>query len=377
MINRIAAFSGRPGRRAAHLRADFIRPLPAWFFQFFLLCISGALCATCAAGQDETPGQSPKPIATVAGQPVFEDQLPAPARQQLQKIHQQEYELTVQGLNAVIEQKLLEAEAKKKGVTIQQFVAAEVDAKVADPSPEELNAYYLARKDELNQPLDEVREQLQQALKSLKVQQARQTYARSLLEQAEGSGEVIVLLRPERIEVSFDPARLKGSPDAPVRIVEFSDYSCPYCRRAEATLSELRAKYQGKVSQAYRDYPLREIHPHAQMAAEASRCAAEQGKFWEYHDLLFANSEKQTPDDLRAYARVLQLDGNRFDSCLSSGRYKPQIDQDVQDGTRTGIVGTPGFFINGIYLDGAQPAAVFERIIDEELSAADKKHGEK
>ena len=211
----------------------------------------------------------------------------------------------------------------------------------------------------------------------MKIQQARQDYVKSLLEQAEAGGEVAVFLRPTRIEVSFDPARLRGSPDAPVRIVEFSDYTCPYCRRAESILSELRAKYQGKVSQAYRDYPLREIHPHAQMAAEASRCAAEQGKFWGYHDLLFANSEKQTPDDLRIYAHALQLDDKRFDSCLSSGQYKPQIEQDVQDGARAGIVGTPAFFINGIYLDGAQPAAVFERIIDEELSAADKKHAGK
>jgi protein-disulfide isomerase len=272
----------------------------------------------------------------------------------------------------LLEEKLLEAEAKKNGVSITQLVATEVDSKVADPTADELNAYYLARQDQLNQRLDELREQLQQALKGLKVQQARQTYAKSLLEKAKASGEVVVLLHPTRIEVGFDAARLKGSPNAPVMIVEFSDFSCPYCRQAEATLREIVSKYQGKVSQAYRDYPVREAHPHAQMAAEASRCAAEQGRFWEYHDLLFATPEKQDRDNLLFDARVLQLDEKRFDSCLSSGQYKPQIDQDLQDGARAGIVGTPGFFVNGILVDGAQPAAVFEQIIDQELSKKQK-----
>jgi len=311
-------------------------------------------------------------VATIGGQPVFEDQLPGAVRSQLQKIHQQEDLLKSRGLDALLEEKLLEAEAKKKGVSITQLVATEVDSKVADPTADELNAYYLARQDQLNQRLDELREQLQQALKGLKVQQARQTYAKSLLEKAKASGEVVVLLHPTRIEVGFDAARLKGSPNAPVMIVEFSDFSCPYCRQAEATLREIVSKYQGKVSQAYRDYPVREAHPHAQMAAEASRCAAEQGRFWEYHDLLFATPEKQDRDNLLFDARVLQLDEKRFDSCLSSGQYKPQIDQDLQDGARAGIVGTPGFFVNGILVDGAQPAAVFEQIIDQELSKKQK-----
>jgi protein-disulfide isomerase len=331
----------------------------------------GVLCSS-AAGQDSGSGQTPKPVATIGGQPVFEDQLPGAVRSQLQKIHQQEDLLKSRGLDALLEEKLLEAEAKKKGVSITQLVATEVDSKVADPTADELNAYYLARQDQLNQRLDELREQLQQALKGLKVQQARQTYAKSLLEKAKASGEVVVLLHPTRIEVGFDAARLKGSPNAPVMIVEFSDFSCPYCRQAEATLREIVSKYQGKVSQAYRDYPVREAHPHAQMAAEASRCAAEQGRFWEYHDLLFATPEKQDRDNLLFDARVLQLDEKRFDSCLSSGQYKPQIDQDLQDGARAGIVGTPGFFVNGILVDGAQPAAVFEQIIDQELSKKQK-----
>jgi protein-disulfide isomerase len=368
MTNHLAGSGSRAavGPAASRHCVAFQRS-PAWLFRFFLLCVAGVLCSS-AAGQDSSSRQTPKAIATIDGESIFEDQLPGPVRTQLQKIHQQEDSLKSRGLDALLEQKLIEAEAKKSGVTVTQLIAAQVDAKVADPTADELNVYYLARRDQLNEPLDEVREQLLKALKASRAPQARQNYVKGLLERAKASGEVVVLLRPTRIEVNFDAARLKGSPHAPVMIVEFSDFSCPYCRQAEGTLQEIVSKYQGKVSQAYRDYPMREAHPHAEMAAEASRCAAEQGRFWEYHDLLFANPEKQDRDDLLPDARVLELDEKRFDSCLSSGRYKPQIDQDLKDGIRTGVVGTPGFFVNGIFVGGAQPAAVFEQIIDEELS---------
>ena len=106
------------------------------------------------------------------------------------------------------------------------------------------------------------------------------------------------------------------------------------------------------------------------MAAEASRCAGEQGKYWEYHDLLFASPEgKQGRDDLIDYAGTLKLDGRQFEACLNSGRSKPQIEQDIQLGTLGGVVATPGFFINGTFVNGAQPAAAFEKIIEEKLAA--------
>lgn len=368
MTNHLAGSGSRAAEGpAASRRCVAFQRSPAWLFRFFFLCIAGVLCSN-AGGQDSSSGTAPKPIATLDGQPVFEDQLPAAVRAQLQKIHQQEDVLKARGLDALLEQKLVEAEAKKKGVTITQLVATEVDSKVADPTADELNAYYLARQDQIKQPFDEVRDKLQQALKSMKVQQARQSYAKDLLARAEESGDVVVLLRPTRTKVGFDAARLKGSSSAPVMIVEFSDFSCPFCRKAESILSQVLAKYPGKVSLAYRDYPLQEVHPHAELAAEASRCAGEQGMYWEYHDLLFANPEKQDHDNLLLDARVLELDEKRFDSCLGSGRYKAQIDQDLQDGMRAGIIGTPGFFVNGIFVDGAQPAAVFEQIIDQELS---------
>ena len=115
--------------------------------------------------------------------------------------------------------------------------------------------------------------------------------------------------------------------------------------------------------------PLSQIHPFAYGAAEASRCAGEQGKFWEYHDLLFGDQAGLDRNGLIAKAAKLQLDAKQFDTCISSEKYKAQIQQDNQEGTRVGVNGTPGFFINGVFLNGAQPEFAFEKMIEEQLSA--------
>ena len=184
-----------------------------------------------------------------------------------------------------------------------------------------------------------------------------------------------ILLQPAKVQVAYDIARLRGSPEAPVMIVEFSDFQCPFCRKVQSTLKNLLEKYQGQVSLAYRDFPLRGRHSQAELAAEASRCAAEQGKFWEYHDLLFANGDKLSRAGAAEMAQSLNLDEKQFDACLASDKYTKQIEQDLQDGIRAGVEGTPGIFINGILLSGAQPEAAFEKIIRAQLEAPREKRG--
>jgi protein-disulfide isomerase len=129
------------------------------------------------------------------------------------------------------------------------------------------------------------------------------------------------------------------------------------------------AKHENQVALAFRDFPLTQIHSNAEGAAEAARCAGEQGKFWEYHDLLFGDQNKLDRNGLLEQARTLKLDEKQFDSCITSRKYKAQIEQDEQDGRRAGLNGTPGFFINGVFLNGAQPEAAFESIIQDSLSA--------
>jgi protein-disulfide isomerase len=305
----------------------------------------------------------------VSGQAIHEQDLQPRMQTQLRQLRNQEYEVKRRALEELVNEKLLEAEAKKRGLTAEQLVAEEVDSRLPTPSDAELEAFYLGQRDRLNRPFAEVKGQLQQGLQQARLQQARQDYVRRLRERA----DVVILLRPPKVEISHDPARLRGRPDAPITIVEFSDFQCPFCQRAQPALKDVLAKYGERVKLAYRDFPLQQIHPRAQAAAEASRCAADQGKFWEYHDLLFTNFGKLDQAALLGHARTLQLDEGRFESCLSGGKHQAAVEKDAQEGAAAGVNGTPAFFVNGIFLSGAQPASAFEKIIDEELAALERK----
>lgn len=331
-------------------------------FVFFFLGSAGSVAQAPAQAKQKDP------LAIVGGQPITEDDLLPYVQSQLRPLREQEYQIKSKALDNLVNQKLLEAEAKKKGVTTEKLLEQEVDAKVAEPTDAEVNAVYLVQKAQLNRPFPEVKPQLTQALKQAKIQQARQDYSARLREQA----KVSILLGPPRTEVGFDPARVRGNPKAKVMIVEFSDFQCPYCREVQSTLKNVLTKHQDAVALAFRDLPVTQIHPQALMAAEAARCAGEQGKFWEYHDLLFADQAGLDRNGLLTKAIKLSLDAKQFEACLTAEKYKAQVQQDSQEGMRAGVSGTPGFFINGIFLSGAQPEAAFEKTIQEQLSTSPK-----
>jgi len=305
------------------------------------------------------------PLATVDGQPITEADLEPLIEGQLRSVREQEYQIKRKALENLISQRILEAEAKKKGLTTDKLLEQEVDAKIPQPTDVELRALYVVQKDQQGRTFEESRTLLESTLRSAKIQQARQEYSARLRDEA----KVAVLMDRPRVQVGFDATRVRGNPKAKVMIVEFSDFQCPYCRQVEATLKSVLAKHPD-AALAFRDYPLASIHPMAQGAAEASRCALEQGKFWEYHDMLFADQAGLEKAGLLASAKKLQLDEKQFETCLSSGKFKAQIEQDTQDGRRAGVTGTPGFFINGIFLSGAQQEGAFEAVIKDELAAA-------
>jgi protein-disulfide isomerase len=337
------------------------RPLMAlWLFIGGLFLVSSGL----ARGQEAAASR--EPLASVSGQPVYEKDLLPLIQGQLRQLQQQEYQVKRKALDELINQKLVEAEAKKKGIPAEKLLAQEVDAKVPEPTDGEVESYYLAQQPRLNQPLEDVEPRLRQQLKQAKVQLARQNYLAEVRKQA----GVVVHLAPVKVAVTADPSRLKGDANAPVTIVEFSDFQCPFCKQATPTLAEVLRKYEGKVRLSYRDFPLRQIHPQAQKAAEAARCAAEQGKFWEYHDLLFADQAKLDVQSLTEHARSLKLSGQPFEQCLASGRYTAAVGKDLEEGRQAGVSGTPAFFINGTVLSGALSLDSFTRVIDEELARA-------
>ena len=170
------------------------------------------------------------------------------------------------------------------------------------------------------------------------------------------------------VAIPVENAPVRGVGTARVTLVEFSDFQCPFCQKVDLTVKQLLRKYDGRVKVAYRDFPLLEIHPHAAMAAEASRCAGEQGKFWEYHDALFENQSKLDEGSLAERAVSLELNEKLFHDCLANRKFKDQVEADLQEGRKVGIAGTPSFFINGIFLNGSQALTEFEKIIDAQLA---------
>jgi protein-disulfide isomerase len=330
-------------------------------FSFVLLVCVSSLFAGVSRAESADAVKPKQPVASVDGQPISEEELASSVEGQLQPLRTQEYEIKRKALDSLIEQKMLEAAAKKKGLTTDKLLEQEVNSKVTEPTDAELEGYYVGL-GRVTLPFAEVKDKLRDGYKQAKVQRAREDYLKTL----RADSNVVVLLSAPRVEVAFDPARVRGNPKAPVMIVEFSDYQCPYCHSVEPTVKEVLAKYGDKVSFSYRDYPLTAIHSQAMIAAEASRCALEQGKFWEYHDQLFTTS-KLEKDDLIGYARNLKLDDEQFESCLTSEKYKADIEKDTQEGRKAGVNGTPGFFINGVEISGAKPQQEFTKVIDDEL----------
>jgi protein-disulfide isomerase len=169
------------------------------------------------------------------------------------------------------------------------------------------------------------------------------------------------------VDVAVGNAPVKGPKGAPVTIVIFSDFQCPFCSRVEPTLKELEQSYPGKVKFAWKNFPL-PFHDKAQLAAEAALAAGEQGKFWEYHDKLFANQQALDRPALEKYAEDLGLNMGKFKAALDSGKFKSQIDKDKEEGQKSGVSGTPAFFINGDRLVGAQPVDAFKKAVDGALA---------
>ncbi|MDD2807469.1 MAG: thioredoxin domain-containing protein [Patescibacteria group bacterium] len=157
---------------------------------------------------------------------------------------------------------------------------------------------------------------------------------------------------------------VRGDNNAAVTLIEYSDYQCPYCSQLEPTMEKILADYKGKVRIVYRNFPLTTIHPYAQGAAEASECAAEQGKFWEMHDQLFSNQTALDETSLKSYAAKIGLNTSQFDSCLTSHKYASQISQSASDAQASGITGTPGVWVGNQLIKGAYPYDTFKQLID-------------
>jgi protein-disulfide isomerase len=273
-------------------------------------------------------------------------------------------------LDSIVHERLVAAEVKKTGKTAEQLLAAEMTGG-ANPSEVEIAAWYNDNQSRLGgRTIDQLRSQIADYL----TKERRAEGERKLEQRLRDAAAVTIAFEPYRARFTNDGAPTLGAKDAPVTMVEFSDFQCPYCASAAPTLKQVAAKFGDKVQIVYRQYPITSIHPYAFKAAEASLCAHEQGKFWELHDLLFAEQQKLTVSDLKEKARRLGLDAKKFNGCLDSGRYVEQVQNDEAEAKRVAANGTPSIYINGVYVEGGSvPFSTLEVLIQKELSRAKRK----
>ena len=270
-------------------------------------------------------------------------------------------------LDAIIADALLTDAAKKKGVSAEAYELEEVGKRVKPVTDADVTTFYQANINQMQgRPLEVMGPAINRFLTEQRRVEARQAL---ITELRKGGPDVRVLIDAPRRDVAIetsDPSL--GRTSAPITLIEFSDFQCPFCQRVAPTLKKLRETYGDKVRIIWKDFPLTQIHPQAFKAGEAAHCAGDQGKYWEYHDRLFANQQQLQPDELKKHAADLGLDATAFNACLDASKYGERVRDGVAQGQRLGVNSTPTIYINGRMLSGAQPYETFVSVIDEELS---------
>lgn len=329
-----------------------------------LLVGAGARAGAPAGGAETADAQA---VAAVDGRPVTRAELEERAAAGLAQLEQQRHRLLETALEELVEERLLAAAAARRGTSPQALLASELAARTAAVTDEEVEAWYQANRARVPQPLEQVAPQVRAFLERERGQQAR----RELLAALRSEHRVEVRMEPFRLEVAAAEAPAKGPAGAPVTVVEFSDFQCPWCQRITPALDRLREAYGARLRLVFRQFPLHTIHPQAQKAAEASLCARDQGKFWPMHDVLFAHQDDLGVENLKALADELGLDRGRFDACLDGGERRDEVLADVAAGRRIGVGSTPSLFVNGrpVNLEaGPDPFDQLAAVVDDELA---------
>src|SRR5215831_1569810 len=313
-------------------------------------------------------------VAVVNGETITQQQLETAAASDLKgietrrlqneaELQHDRQEILTKALDDLVADKLIEASAAKNKMTKEQLVQAEIESNVETPSAEEVEGFYEANKERIPIPKDQALPQV----KAYMIERSLSRYRDMLVTRLKKEFGFKSYLEPLRAQVATAGFPSHGPANAPVTIVEFSDFECPYCGGLFPTLKQVEKNYPQTVRIVYRQFPLSNLHPHAMKAAEASLCAAEQNKFWEFHDSMFGNQRELSVADLKQRAVDLKMDTQAFNQCLDSGKEAPAIQADIQEGARAGVSGTPAMFINGRFLSGNQPYSEIKDVIEDEL----------
>lgn len=332
----------------------------------FLSILSAMLITSCGIREK---GSTKEVLAVVNGEKVtlgnLQEKYPD-LEKQLFKLDENAFRYKEMYLNDMIDNKLIEIEAKKMNKQPADLIAQEVTSKIKPVTEEEITAFGKERGITKEQ-MTKFKDRIKMYLTGQRESDARKTFADSLKKKY---NVVLKMKKPKgkkvTVEVADDDAS-KGPKSAKVTVVEFSDFQCPFCKRASTNGTQIVKDYGDKVRFVFKNFPL-SFHENAHRAAEAGACAKEQGKFFEMHDKLFENNTALTDADLNKYASELGLDAKKFGDCLTAGKYKAKIDKDLADGQKYGMSGAPTYFVNGYMVVGAVPYEEIKKAIDDAMN---------
>jgi protein-disulfide isomerase len=310
-------------------------------------------------------------VAKIGDAEITEEELIGDARSDIYELKKREYDLKMDRLNKLMEEKIIGAEAKKANMPTDQFISEKVVGKLS-VSDSEFKAFVKEKKipEEQLKEHPEYKQRITAYLENQKRQEKVQAYLANLTKK---NPVEVYFKKPtmERVQIEAGDSPMLGKKDAKVQIVAFSDFQCPYCSRGADAMHAIAKKYGSKVAISFKHYPL-PFHERAAPASEASLCVKKVGgdaKFWKFHDIVFKNQDKLDNDSLMKFAKDAGADQSKVKECYDKGEFKEVITKDMEYGNKVGVRSTPTFFVNGQMVAGALPIEQFSEMIDEELES--------
>ncbi len=347
------------------------------------LLFIGVAGAFALSGCSDSQAKAPKPnivtkdattpgiVAKIGDAQITEEELIGDARSDIYELKKREYDLKMDRLNKLMEEKLIGAEAKKANMPTEQFITEKVVGKLT-VSDSEFKAFVKEKKipEEQLKEHPEYKQRITSYLENQKRQEKVQAY---LAKMTKKNPIEVYFKKPtmERVKVEIGDAPILGKKGAKVEIVAFSDFQCPYCSRGAETMHQIAKKYGSKVTVAFKHYPL-PFHERAGPASEMSMCVkkvAGEKEFWKFHDLAFKAQDKLDNDNLVKFAKESGANEAKVKECYDKGEFKDFVAKDMEYGNKIGVRSTPTFFVNGQMVAGALPIEQFSEMIDEELES--------
>jgi len=312
------------------------------------------------AGKDALSQDANTVVAEIDGTPLTLAQFESNRPSALFQARNSFFEAEKKAVAEYIDDLLLQRQAQKENITVAQLLERHVNSTIAkDPDDATLRVYYEGV--DTNEPFESVRDKILDHLRQRRLAKAKTAYIQALRSQTRISVEI----EAPRLQISLKNTSVRGPAGAPLMLVEYADYECPFCQQVQPTLDRLATEFKGKIAFAYKDLPL-PMHSHAAKAAEASQCAGLQGKYWEYHDVLLKATSLDVPQ-LKAAASQLGLETVAFDKCLDSGDRADAVKSSQDEAQKLGLQGTPSFFLNGRFFSGSMSYDQMRQMMEDEL----------